>query len=195
MRAPTPSFNDHLETYRALVMPDRAELVDHWKHRLVTEVLDRWSNHPDKERIWRDLSKKLPPDIPAGILIGAVVFARIQADEVAERLPKVPDLIFATKSDLKRPLASGGYAAVSLKARLLDQLIASRAGFSRKAKDAAKKRFMHFLQNWFHDKCGRALRGDVATLTDIAFGGEHHIDSVREAMRRPMRRTAKKFPK
>jgi hypothetical protein len=43
---------------------------------------------------------------------------------------------------------------------------------------------MVFLQTWFEERCGRPFRKHVATLTDVAFGGEHSVDSVRDAMRR-----------
>jgi hypothetical protein len=186
MRTPTRSFKDELDTYSQLITPtsDRPDLAAHWKYRLVTEVLDRWREHLDVERLWQDVSAKLPAEIPAGIFIGAVVLERVKLEEVALRLPDTPDTITAAKADRRRRLKVGQYDVASSEAQLIDNLKSVRQSFSRKTDGAVEGRFMVFLQAWFENKCGRPFRKHVATLTDIAFGGEHHVDAVRDAMRR-----------
>src|SRR5438105_2583667 len=95
MRARSRTFKDELDTYRQLITPlaDRPDLAAHWKYRLIIEVLDSWRDHPDVERLWQDVSAKLPPEVPAGSFIGTVILERIKLEEAARRLPDVPDLI------------------------------------------------------------------------------------------------------
>jgi hypothetical protein len=189
MRAPKRSFKDELATYRQLITPssDRPELAAHWKYRLVIQVLDQWRDHPDVERLWQDVSAKLPPEISAGIFIGAVVLERVKMEEVASRLPDVSQTIAGAKADRRRRLKVGQDEAAASEAQLVNELKSARQNFSRKTDGAAEGRFMVFLQAWFEDKCGRPFRKHVATLTDIAFGGENYIDAVRDAARRQSR--------
>jgi hypothetical protein len=187
MRTPSRSFKAELETYRKLIAPDRKEQAQHWKYHLITEVLDRWRDHPDVERLWQNISQKLPPEISAGIFIGAVILERVKLEEVAERLPDVPATVAAAKVDLKHHIAAGQFDVVSAEADALNKLMSARVAFSRKNRKAAEGRFMTFLQASFEEMCGQPFRGHVATLTDIAFGGEHPIDAARDAIRRPKR--------
>jgi hypothetical protein len=184
MRGPSASFIEALKAFRIQAAPDSARLAQHSKWQLITEVLDRWEAYEDTEILWRDISQELPGEVSASMLIGAVVLERIQLEGVARRLADVTDTIAAAKADLKRRVGREEYDVVALEAQQLAKLISARQSFSRKTKDAAEDRFMVFMAFWFEQKCGRPLHNQVATLTDIAFGGEHFAEDVREAMRR-----------
>jgi hypothetical protein len=188
MRTPSRSFKAELDSYTSWITPDREELANHWKYRLVMEFLGQWRKHPDVERIWQDISRSLPPEIPAGVFIGAVVLERVKLEEVSQLLPELPATIATTKADIKRHIAADQFDIASAKVNALKNLIPARSAFSRKSGKAAEGRFMAFLQAFFEEKCGRPFSKHVATLTDIAFGGEHSTDDARDAARRPRRR-------
>jgi hypothetical protein len=168
-----------------MITPDREELRKHWKYRLITQVLDSWErNADDAEKMWQDISRKLPPEIPAGVFIGAVVLERVKLEEVTQRLPDVPATIATAKADIKRRITDDQFDIASAEAKALNNLISARSAFSRESRKAVEGRFMAFLQAFFEETCGRPFGKHVATLTDIAFGGEHSVESARDAVRR-----------
>lgn len=175
------SFRDELVVSLKRFDAFPQEVKNHWKHHLALEVIGRWQQHPEAERIWKILRPAM--NRPACEFIAVIIAKRIEAEELATRLDAIPALeAMATASakyhlqnktsEAQRQLA----AELLLRADLRD----SRALFSRKGATAPRNYFMGAWLQWFRQECGQPFHGVVATLTEIAFGKPVALEAVRD---------------
>jgi len=187
----SPSFKSMLATYRQRLLRDNAP--EDSTRRLVVGVLDRWEKHPDVEKLWGKIAKRLPlvTDLVPGILVGMVLWSRTKAETLEELIHELPDREKTTRARLKSLFRNAGQdgqllceAALVHDARNIRDRI-----WSRKTEHAQRQYFMVFWHDAFEELTGYPLDHVVADLTWIAFGGRHiDVDDVRAAVRVAARR-------
>jgi hypothetical protein len=179
MRAPSPSFQSELASYRRRLVAERADYV---YLPIALEILDRWREHPDAEAIWTTLGQKLPPELMpmATQLIDLVLEKRLLMREVQLVVNQIPRRKAKTAQWSKHQLQDKNYAALVAAGSLLDEITSGAERLlGRKKGTGPRKVFITGWRDKFVEFCGQPLDDVVRVLTEIAFGGEITKDTVR----------------
>jgi hypothetical protein len=177
MRAPSQSFRGELDAFRKRLMmgPD-----DDWR-RLFVEVLDRWGEHADVEKMWMKVKAKVPTAL-AGEFIAAVLLRRKLVNEIDSRMEQLPEIEGKVRSSTKRNLKEGRYREIAAANGWLADVKELRTTVLGRERTGSRKHFMLGWSKIFQDVCGQPLDEVVAFFTEIAFdGGPVSTEAVRGA--------------
>ena len=181
MRAPAPSFKREIAAYRQKLIKERA---DYPRLVLALHVLERWSDHGAIEAIWETVNERLPAEaVPTGEQFIDLVLQRWdRALAVNERVPRISDIETKTRRQIRDRLHKRQYGQVAQLAGWLDKIHQKRARLLGR-EGTGQTQFMKAWSESFQKLSGKPLDETVASLTEIAFGGEVTIDMVRRARR------------
>jgi hypothetical protein len=191
MRAPASSFKNALQAYLQYLV---SENKDSSQLRLSLKVIDRWQAHAATETIWNGLKGRLPSEaLPtAEEFIFLVLQRRLlheQVKRVNDETPIVERAVRARAEQYWKAKQGKQYELAAIVRSKLDDFREQRERLlGRKKQEAPRKLFMVGWSDKFKELCGDPLDEIVRVLTEIAFGQEVTIDSVRGAKKPTTRR-------
>jgi hypothetical protein len=179
MRTRAPSFKSEIAAYRQRFVKERA---DYPRLAPALRVLDRWSDHPATEAIWKTINERLPAEaVPtAEQLINLVLQRWDAASALNERVPQITDIEIKTRHRIKDHLHKRKYRQIARLAGWLDKILQTRTRLLGR-QGAGQKQFMKAWSESFQGLSGKPLDATVASLTEIAFDGKVTVDMVRRA--------------
>ena len=178
------SFRDALAEERRRLI---AEHADDGQLRLAVKLIDLWAEHPDTERVWVTITKKLPADVlpTASDFIRLVLNRRMVAKDINRVNKESSEVEAALRARANHLRESEDYSlAKTIKLRVSEFRHERARVLGHKPKSAAKTRFMTGWSDKFTALCGRPLYEVVAFLTGVAFDDVVGVDQVRDAHRR-----------
>jgi hypothetical protein len=113
--------------------------------------------------------------VPASLFIGQIIFARLNAEELAMRLHEWEDMEPKVMALEKRYVISGTPEKLEVVASLHADFKRTRATYSQKTATAARQDFIIKLSEAIRVRCGSPHDREVAALTQIAFGEDKEI--------------------
>ncbi|MHC4043557.1 hypothetical protein [Bradyrhizobium sp. 23AC] len=189
--APRPSFKNEISDFRRALEPagNDSEL------QLIVEVLDRWQEHPEVERLWEKISATQPAPPPRAF-IAWLLDARTTSERVQRVVQAAPGVIAKARAVSNKDWKSGKFEEAALKARAAEnfQKLADQVLGHKKSR-APRQRFMRLASEMFELNCGQPRDEIVASLTEIAFGDSVSAEVVRDARRSPKRHRDIRGPK
>ena len=179
-------FKNELAAYRNAI----AQGPDHHR-RLILQILDRWHEFSTAESMWQTIENaSIANDtmpVPAKAFVAWIIKSRLEADRQSRVVREWPDLEAKLRSQAERDWREDRAFEAGLKKSAATAFGVEKAQLlGRKQKDAPRKRFMALCGEAFATNCGKPSDAVVAALTEIAFGAEVTLDSVRGA-RKPTR--------
>jgi hypothetical protein len=186
MSASSISFATELEACRARIVPEFGD--EHQLPHMLT-IIERWKDHPAAEQTWRIIRQKLSEEIlPSPKPFIALVLERALIAKEIDRVVDGAPLVKRADRLAEHKWRGGEHQfAAAIKTTVTEHQRISARVLGREKKTASRKLFMLGWSDKFKELCEQPLDEVVRVLTEIAFGTEITIETVRGAQRQSTR--------